>query len=84
MTPAETADALREFNRWRRGDDNLPQPDTHQLGLTIDAAVELIERMSAIEEAAKNLVKVKGRHHSEIAYKRLVDALEKQNAQRHQ
>jgi hypothetical protein len=35
-----------------------------------------IERLERIEAAALNLVKVKGRHHTEIAYQRLVAALE--------
>lgn len=34
-----------------------------------------IERLEKIVSAAQNLVKVKGSHHSEIAYQRLVDAL---------
>lgn len=29
-----------------------------------------------IKEAAENLIRVKGRHHSEIAYQRLVEAME--------
>ena len=43
----------------------------------IDAAIEMIERMERIESAAQNLVKMKGRHNTEIAYQRLVAALEK-------
>ena len=43
----------------------------------IDAAVEMIERMERLEFAAQNLVKMKGRHNTEIAYQRLVAALEK-------
>ena len=35
-----------------------------------------IERMEKIESAAQNLVKMKGRHNTEIAYKRLVATLE--------
>ena len=34
-----------------------------------------IEHLRKIEEAAKNLLSVKGRHHTEQAYKRLEDAL---------
>jgi hypothetical protein len=32
-------------------------------------------KLRQIEEAAKNLIAVKGRHHAEQAYKRLEDAL---------
>ena len=76
MTPAETAAILRQFNEWRRGDETVEQPDPREISEAIDAAVEMIERMERIESAAQNLVKMKGRHNTEIAYQRLVAALE--------
>ena len=45
MTPTETAAILRQFNEWRRGDEDIPQPDPREIGEAIDAAVEMIERM---------------------------------------
>lgn len=83
MTPSETAHFLRQFNAWRRGDDEVQMQDPFEIGVAIDAAVghlDKIERLRAIEAAAKNLVKMKGRHHTEIAYQRLVAELEKQSA----
>jgi len=78
MTPTETAALLRQYNQWRRGNlEGQPQPDPREIGEAIDAAIEMIERMERIEAAAQNLVKMKGRHNTEIAYQRLVDALEK-------
>ena len=78
MTPTETAAILRRYNSWRRGNlEDLPQPDPREIGEAIDAAVEMIGRMEKIESAAQNLVKMKGRHNTEIAYQRLVAALEK-------
>jgi len=78
MTPAEVAATLRQFNGWRRDfDDKFEQPGPHEVSEAIDAAIEMIERMERIEAAAQNLVKMKGRHNTEIAYQRLVDALEK-------
>jgi hypothetical protein len=51
MTPTETATILRQFSEWRRDDDYiLPQPDPREIGLAIDAAIEMIE--SAEEERA--------------------------------
>lgn len=47
MTPAETADALRLFNVWRRGDD-LPQPDPREIGLAIDSAVEALDEVERL------------------------------------
>ena len=49
MTPTEVTTALRQFNDWRRGADIL-QPNPRELGMAIDAAIEMIE--SAEEERA--------------------------------
>ena len=80
MTPTEVAVTLRQFNEWRRGDyepsEQPAQPDPREIGEAIDAAIEMIGRMERIESAAQNLVKMKGRHNTEIAYQRLVAALE--------
>ena len=80
MTPAEVAATLRQFNGWRRDfEDKVEQPDPREIGEAIDAAIEMIERMERmerIESAAQNLVRMKGRHNTEIAYQRLVAALE--------
>ena len=48
MTPTETAAILRQFNEWRRGDEDLPQFDPREIGEAIDAAVEMIERQERI------------------------------------
>ena len=40
-----------------------------------NAAADEIERLRKIEAAARNLLSVKGRHHTEQAYKRLEEAL---------
>ena len=53
MTLAETADALRLFNAWRRGDD-LPQPDPREIGLAIDSAVEALDEVERLR--AQNAV----------------------------
>ena len=45
MTPTETTTILRQFNEWRRGDEDIPQFDPREIGEAIDAAVEMIERM---------------------------------------
>ena len=53
MTPTETAAILRQFNEWRRGDEDIPQPDPHEIGEAIDAAIEMIERMRDDLEAVE-------------------------------
>ena len=51
MTPTETAAILRQFNEWRLGDEDLPQPDAKQITAAIDAAIEMIERLEAAESS---------------------------------
>ena len=51
MTPAEAATILRQFNEWRRGDEDIPQFDPREIGEAIDAAVEMIERLEAAESS---------------------------------
>jgi len=53
MTPTETATILRQFNEWRRGDEDIPQFDPREIGEAIDAAVEMLERM---DEALESLL----------------------------
>ena len=49
MTHTETATILRQFNEWRRGDEDIPQFDPCKIGEAIDAAVEIIERTAKTE-----------------------------------
>ena len=57
MTPAETIATLRQFNEWRRGNlEGTPQPDPREIGVAIDAAIEMIERVE--QEAATQRAKV--------------------------
>ena len=51
MTHTETATILRQFNEWRRGDEDIPQFDPREIGEAIDAAVEMIERMDGALES---------------------------------
>ena len=52
MTPKECADYLRRYNAWRRGDEDITQPDPRELGLAIDKAIWLIELISEAKEPA--------------------------------
>ena len=60
MTPTETASILRQFNEWRRGDEDIPQPDPREIGEAIDAAVEMIERLEAAESDALEQARLNG------------------------
>ena len=55
MTPTEVTTALRQFNDWRRGADVL-QPKPREIGLAIDAAVEMLERMRNVEVALHEIM----------------------------
>ena len=55
MTPTEVAATLRQFNEWRRGDEDIPQPDPRVIGEAIDAAVEMIDRLEAAEKELAEL-----------------------------
>lgn len=52
MTPTETAAILRRYNLWRRGNlEGMPQPDPREIGETIDAAIEMIDRLELAESS---------------------------------
>ena len=56
MTPTETTNILRQFNDWRRGNlEDQPMPDPREIGLAIDAAIEMIERMRNVEVALREI-----------------------------
>lgn len=44
MTTSEIAEALEAFNSWRRGDDT-EQPNPTEIGLLIDAAINLLREL---------------------------------------
>ena len=56
MTPTETTTFLRHYNAWRRGNlEDQPMPDPREIGLAIDAAIEMIERMRNVEVALREI-----------------------------
>lgn len=56
MTSAEAIAFLREFNRWRRGDDSVPQPQPGKASEAIDAACAHMERLEQELHAARDTV----------------------------
>lgn len=49
----QTVTFLRNYNRWRRGDEDLEQPCARKVGEMIDAACNCIERQQqALQEIA--------------------------------
>jgi hypothetical protein len=43
---SEIVTFLRNFNRWRRGDEDLEQPDARKVGEMIDAACDALDEAS--------------------------------------
>ncbi len=53
MTSTETITFLRHFNRWRRGDDSIPQPQPGKASEAIDAACAHIQLLEQELRAAR-------------------------------
>ena len=43
MTKKECVKILENYNRWRRGDETLKQPDPTIIGKAIERAIELLK-----------------------------------------
>lgn len=41
---------LRDYNRWRRGDETMDQPEPLRLGLLLDACADLLERLNRVDQ----------------------------------
>jgi hypothetical protein len=41
----ELSAQIRQFNRWRRGDETLEQPHPAEIGLMLDAAADRLEEL---------------------------------------
>ena len=82
MTATETATILRQFNEWRRGDEDIPQFDPREIGEAIDAAVEMIDRLEDAESDALEQARLNGMGASrEAALMAKLEAAEKSDAE---
>jgi hypothetical protein len=54
-TTPEIVTFLRDFNRWRRGDDSIPQPQPDMAGKMIDAACNRMERLEGALQGIASL-----------------------------
>lgn len=53
LTNAEIAAELRRINRWRRGDEDIEQPDPTQFGRLLDLAAKRLEAADHFVDAGK-------------------------------
>lgn len=44
MTITEAIQELKEYNKWRRGDESIPQPNPTIIGIAIDRAISYYEK----------------------------------------
>ena len=60
MNSIEVITKLREYNLWRRGDENIKQPAPFEIGCCIDEICEIAERLESERDAARQLLLEKG------------------------
>jgi hypothetical protein len=58
-----TIKTLKKYNEWRRGGEG-EMPNPKEIGVAIDHAVDVLQ-------SVENLLKQKGRHNTEVAYRAL-------------
>ena len=46
---------VREFNKWRRGDESLPQPNPVTIGVAIEEVIGLAERAEELQREVTTL-----------------------------
>ena len=46
---------LRQYNLWRRGSEQLAQPNPTEIGLCLDALCDIAERLERERDEARNL-----------------------------
>lgn len=54
-TISETISVLEEYNKWRRGDETISQPDPFEVGVAIGDAVRLLRELAAERERVRVL-----------------------------
>lgn len=79
--PATVLALMDELDRLRTDRDHVTsmfEITSHQLSQALELVEKrqkMIDRLQHVEAAARNLAKVKGRHHSELAMNQLLEAL---------
>ena len=76
MTLTEIADILRQFNEWQQGRNTVLRPSLSELSEAIGGAVEMIERLEAVETDA--LAKLEAAEKERDALRARIEAMERQ------
>ena len=56
MKTEQAIQVLRDYNLWRRADEDMEQPDPWEIGLAIDDAIEAMEKLGRLTDAALAVV----------------------------
>ena len=72
----ELIEQLRDLANCRHDDLSIGYKAADRIEQLETERDQLREQVKMLQSAIKNLRDVKGRHHSEIAYKRLIEALD--------
>jgi len=58
MKETEIIKQLTEYNKWRRGDDELKQPNPKDLGVVIEEAIKTIENHSKGADTLREAIRI--------------------------
>jgi hypothetical protein len=74
----KTIQTLRDFNLWRRSDEDMEQPDPRGIGEAIDEAIEAMEKLGRLTDAALAVVdRWETPYWDEVGQYHYIDALRK-------
>ena len=59
-TIQETIATLKDYNKWRRGDETITMPDPFEVGLAIGDAVRLLSELEIIKSEFEKIVLIAG------------------------
>ena len=62
------SDRLRQYNRWRRGEDSIPYPDPKELGELIDGVADRLEVLEQEHEALHKAMKIAAENLEDTAH----------------
>ena len=46
MKVLETIEALKQYNKWRRRESDMPMPAPREIGIAIDSAIAQLKKLS--------------------------------------
>jgi hypothetical protein len=56
MKTEKAIQILRDYNLWRRGNEEMKQPDPREIGEAIDEVIEAMEKLGILTDTAQAVV----------------------------